>query len=167
MEATFCLLHVAVSEIWIQVKSNKLYSTEKDILHFWSLLGIIFWFPQRQPLTQEMIGQIMLLRTELFLTLLCSPIPSGQDSLKVAEKKVYIWSLEYVTLWSISQVKNSSLAKKTLNTHLWVLKNMNCDLFYYSQQFIRILCRIILQMDTVHPKLGVMVLNTPQRAKES
>lgn len=45
----------------------------------------------------------MLLRTELFLTLLCSPIPSGQDPLKVAEKKVYIWSLEYVTLWSISQ----------------------------------------------------------------
>lgn len=60
-----------------------------------------------------------------------------------------------------------ALQKKTLNTHLWVLKNMNCDLFYYSQQFIRILWRIILQMDTVHPKWGVMVLNTPQRAKES
>jgi hypothetical protein len=42
------------------VKLTKLNSIEQDILYFWHL-GIIFWFPLRQPRILKMIGWILLL----------------------------------------------------------------------------------------------------------
>jgi hypothetical protein len=62
---------------------------------------------------QQMIGQVLLLRTELLLTLLCSPVPRGMNPLKVAEKKKSTFGVYSVSQYGPeAKVKNCGCERK-------------------------------------------------------